>query len=148
MHVYVCLYNLSTLVFRTCWNHVAYMHAATGTLVAIQLYLTVRHQLQPAMQLPAIDPSTMLTDKFGAWFGSFNIAICLVLLALAPALDLSMWLITLIAALLHGCYNLIAHVAFDPVAGRWLGWTMILHVWQGRWIHNKVGPTTCNKSAA
>lgn len=58
----------------------------------------------------------MLVDKPGAILGSINILACLAFLAAAPALGWELWVVTLVCAVLHALYNLIAYVVLK---GRW-----------------------------
>ncbi len=100
--------------------------AAAGGVSIAQLYLSVRHRLPDRLELPRTSPNSMLTDKVGAYFGVANMSCCLLLLALAPSLHWDMWLITLVCALIHAAYNVVAMMSLDTTTGQWVGLASLL----------------------
>ncbi|MBU0496670.1 MAG: hypothetical protein KKC68_07020 [Candidatus Thermoplasmatota archaeon] len=71
-----------------------------GLLNLLLLYLIFRKQLRkPINHIETIDPITALTDKKGAIIGIFLISSCILTLALAPLINLPLWIIALTFAL-------------------------------------------------
>lgn len=60
------------------------------------LWFQFRHSLPAQLQLPQVQPRVMLTDKLGAWVGCIILAVCIVLLAVAPTLGWDLWIVTLV----------------------------------------------------
>ena len=79
------------------------------------LYLLVGSQLPDTVDLPDFDQQACMNDRLGAWFGSINMSVCVVLLALAPVLHWDLWLITLICALVQAWYNFVVMVVTKRV---------------------------------
>ena len=69
-----------------------------GVTCYLLLYFIFRSEISKALCVPEIDPVSALKDKFGAIRGVIILGICLVLLALAPAFNLDMGIITFIFA--------------------------------------------------
>lgn len=88
--------------------------AAMGIVALALLYWRYSGQLPARLALPPIDPASVLIDRRGAALGSANIAVCLALLAAAPTLHWSMWVITAVCAALHAAYNYTTYVVLRP----------------------------------
>lgn len=78
-----------------CCVHVSPCAGATVVCLAV-LWFQFRHALPAQLQLPQVQPRVMLTDKLGAWVGCIILAVCIVLLAVAPTLGWSLWIVTLV----------------------------------------------------
>ena len=73
---------------------------AAGTVNAGMLYLLFRRQItKPIVQREGIDPAAAITDRTGAWIGGILLACCVVALAVAPYMQVEMWVVALCFAL-------------------------------------------------
>ncbi|GBF94835.1 hypothetical protein Rsub_08007 [Raphidocelis subcapitata] len=90
--------------------------AAAGVTAAAVLYATHRRAVSiGALSLPRVAPADVLLDPPGAVLLTALLALCLGLLAAAPAIGVPMWAVALACAGAAGAYNVAAYA----VAPRW-----------------------------
>lgn len=90
---------------------------AAGLAAQAVLYALHRGSLPPRLTLPDINPRFLLSDPWGAVYGTVNLAVCLALLAAGPSLNLKLWVVTLACASATCCHNAVAYVLLPRLRG-------------------------------